>query len=143
MFCGICLSKRSLCDKQSKFVKDGWYKISTLKRRKRRTQKCAAHPNVVTATPNTNPAEKALQALNQENFNEMRIIFRISHFIAKKGRRPFSDNAWRSSRNNAWHLTLPAPILITKPAGLLSDLAAETEHFLMADDLKNVPFYRD
>lgn len=65
-------------------------------------KKCVAHQKAVTATPGTNPAERALQAMNQENFNKMRILFRISHYIAKKGR-PFSDYAWSADLHEVTH----------------------------------------
>ena len=97
MFCTICLGNKSLCDKQSKFVKDGCknFHIKALQTHgaSETHKKCAAHHKAVTAKPGTIPAEQALQTMNEKNFNKMRILFRISHSIAKQGR-PFSDYVW-------------------------------------------------
>ena len=106
MFCSTCLENNSLCDKQSKFVKDGCenFHIKALQTHgaSEAHKKCAAHENAARATPGTNPAERALQVMNQESFNKMRILFRISHSIAKKGR-PFSDYAWSTDLHEVTH----------------------------------------
>ena len=126
MFCTTCLENKSLCDKQSKFVKDGCenFHIKALRTHgaSETHKKCAAHHKAVTAKPGTNPAERALQVMNKENFNKMRILFRISHSIAKQSR-PFCDYAWSADLHEvtqAYHLA--KPIVTTRPAGRSSVL---------------------
>ena len=112
MFCSICLGSRSFCDKESKFVKDGCanFHIKALQThgKSEAHKRCADHQKAAAAPPGTNPAEKVLQAMNQQHFNKMRTLFRVSHSIAKKGR-PFDDYTHGASismkRHIAWHIT--------------------------------------
>ena len=88
MFCSICLGSRSFCDKESKFVKDGCanFHIKALQTHGKSEghKRCADHQKAAAAPPGTNPAERVLQAMNQQHFNKMRTLFRVSHSIAKK-----------------------------------------------------------
>ena len=54
------------------------------------------------AAPGTNPAEKALQTMNEQHFEKMRILFRVAHSIAKKSR-PFKDYTWILDLHEATH----------------------------------------
>ena len=89
MFCSTCLSSGTLCDKESKFVKGGCgnFHIKALQTHlaSEHHKRCAEHQKALAATPGTNPAERALQAMNHQDFEKMRKLFRISHSIAKKG----------------------------------------------------------
>ncbi len=145
MFCSTCLENRSLCDKQSKFVKDGCenFHIKALQTHgaSKGHKKCVAHQKAVTAKPGTNPAEQALQAMNQENFNKMRILFRISHSIAKKGR-PFSDYAWSADLHKVTHgISLGNTYRNDKACRTFVGFIAEAECSALAEALKKAPFY--
>ena len=52
--------------------------------------RCVENAKARCAVPGTNPAERALEALHEKEFEKMCVMFRVSHSLAKKGR-PFSD----------------------------------------------------
>lgn len=104
-------------------------------------KKCVAHQKAVTATPGTTPAERALQAMNQENFNKMRILFRISHSIAKKGR-PFSDYAWSADLHEVTHgISLGETYRNDKACRNFIGFIAEAKRLALVEALMKAPFY--
>ena len=84
MFCKTCLKYPRLSDKDSKFVKDGCtnFHVKSLQtpHSSRAHKNATAHENAI-SRPGENPAEKALQVLNEQHFEKLRILFRIAHSI--------------------------------------------------------------
>jgi hypothetical protein len=88
MFCSTCLNSGMLCDKESKFVKGGCgnFHVKALQTHlaSEHHKRCAEHQKALTATPRTNPAERALEPMNQQDFDKIRKLFRLLHSIAKR-----------------------------------------------------------
>ena len=77
-------------DSLSKFVKLSCtsFHIKSLRKHGQSNghNKCVANAKACSAPPGTNPAERAIQVLHEKDFEKMRVMFRVSHSLAKKGR---------------------------------------------------------
>lgn len=79
--------------------------------------------------------------MNQENFNKMRILFRISHYIAKKGR-PFSDYAWSADLHEVTHgISLGETYRNDKACRNFIGFIAEAKRLALVEALMKAPFY--
>ena len=145
MFCSTCLSSGMLCDKESKFVKGGCgnFHIKALQTHlaSERHKRCAEHQEALAATPGTNPAERALEAMNHQDFEKMRKLFRISHSVAKKGR-PFIDYIWSVDLHEVTHgISLGKTYRNDSACRIFVGYIAETERIALAEAIKKAPFY--
>ena len=71
----------------------------------------------------------------------MRILFRISHSIAKKGR-PFSDYAWSTDLHEVTHgVSLGKTYRNDKACRTFIGYIAEAERLALVEDLQKAPFY--
>ena len=75
MFCNVCLLHPNLCDKDSKFVKDGCsnFHIKSLQTHDKSEahQKCISRVTAKKSTPGSTPAEKIIQKMNEIEFQKM------------------------------------------------------------------------
>ena len=104
MFCDVCINSQQ-ADTTSTFVKgsDNFHVKSLRKHASSKAHvKCVANAKARSAPLGTNPAEKALQVLHEKEFKKMRVLFRISHSLPKKGR-PFSDYEWSLDLHERTH----------------------------------------
>lgn len=89
MFCSVCMNSK-YADSLSKFVKLSCtsFHIKSLRKHGQSNghSKCVANAKACSAPPGTNPAERAIQVLHEKEFEKMRVMFRVSHSLAKKGR---------------------------------------------------------
>ena len=145
MFCETCVANTNYCEKESKFVKGGCanFHVKSLQthHKSQGHKRCAEREKAMAATPGTNPAERALQSMNEQNFNKLRILFRVAHSIAKKNR-PFQDYIWSLDLHEAMHgISLGETYRNIKACRNFVLYIAEVERMAMVEVLKKVPFY--
>ena len=143
MFCDIC-TKDKHADKKSTFVtgSDNFHLKSLRKHSLSKGHaNCAEKAKAHSAPPGTNPAEKALQVLHEKQFEKMRVLFRVSHSLAKKGR-PFSDYEWSLDLHEATHhVNLGETYRNDRASRKFIAYIAEAERLNLASELSVAPFY--
>jgi hypothetical protein len=143
MFCDVCMNNQH-ADKTSTFVKgsDNFHIQSLRKHVSSKGHiKCVENAKARSAPPGTNPAEKALQVLHEKEFEKMRVLFRVSHSLAKKGR-PFSDYEWSVDLHEITHnVNLRETYRNDRAGRKFTSYIAEAERLNLASELSATPFY--
>ena len=95
----------------------------------------------ITATPGTNPVERAFEVMDQQDFDKMRKLFIILHSIAKKGR-PFTDYIWSVDLHEATHgISLGETYRNNGACRMFVRYIAETELLVLTEAIKKALFY--
>ena len=144
MFCSVCMNSK-YADSLSKFVKLGCtnFHIKSLRKHGQSNghSKCVANAKACSAPPGTNPAESAIQVLHEKEFEKMRVMFRVSHSLAKKGR-PYSDYEWTLDLHETSHKINLGETYRNDWAGRKCvSFIAEAEGLNLASELSAAPFY--
>ena len=91
--------------------------------------------------PGSNPEEKMIQKMNEEEIEKLRVLFRITHSLAKKGR-PFEDYTCMVDRHETAHnIVLGQTYRNSKQCRNFASFISEAERVQLAADLDRVPFY--
>ena len=103
--------------------------------------KAVQNEKALSPPPGTNPAEEGPQTLHKKEFEKLRVLFRVSHALAKKGR-PFSDYESSLNLQEATHHANPGETYRKDRAGrMFTAYIAEAERLNLASESSVAPFY--
>ena len=144
MFCGVCMNSK-YADNSSNFVKLGCanFHIKSLRKHCQSDghRQFVANAKACSAPPGTNPAERAIQVLHEKEFEKLRVMFRVSHSLAKKGR-PYSDYELTLDLHETSHkINLGETYRNDRAGRKFVSFIAEAECLNLASELSAAPFY--